>query len=261
MNNASVANRGARHTGAIAAALAATLAALLAVLILAKPSGAQDTPLITVEPTEVGFGAVEVGTTGDPVRTIYIRNTSGSRLVIGGIDILGANAGDFSIVNPPLGNITLDRDGTYELQVAFSPTANGTRVAELGFDVVGSGATLPTVNLTGTGTQEPPTNQQGTKGCTIIGTNDGEVLTGTPRRDVICALGGADRANGLGSRDVIRGGSGNDRLTDKAGRDKLLGQRGRDTLIARDGRRGDLLVGGPRRDKAVKDRGDRARSI
>jgi hypothetical protein len=35
--------------------------ALLAVLILAKPSGAQDTPLITVEPTEVGIGAVHVG--------------------------------------------------------------------------------------------------------------------------------------------------------------------------------------------------------
>ena len=86
-------------------------------------------------------------------RTLTKRCTS---LVIGAIEILGTDKGDFSIVNPPHGNTTLDRDGTYELQVAFSPTANGTHVAELGFDVVGSDATLPTVELTGTGTQEPP---------------------------------------------------------------------------------------------------------
>ena len=224
---------------------------------------ASGTPLITVEPTEVGFGAVEVGTTGDPVRTIHIRNTNGTNLVIGGIDTLGANAGDFSLVDPiPVTGTELDPNGTYELQVAFSPTANGTRVAELGFDVVGRGATLPTVDLSGTGVQQPPTNQPGTRGCTIIGTNNGEVLTGTPGRDVICARGGADRANGLGSRDVIRGGSGNDRLVDKAGRrDKLLGQGGNDTLNARDGRGGDLLRGGPGRDKAIKNRGDGVRGI
>jgi hypothetical protein len=129
--------------------------ALLEVLIHAKPSGAQDTPLITVEPTEVGIGAVQVGFTDE--RPVYIRNTSGTRLVIGGIEILGDDKGDFSLVNPiPATGIELDPEGTYELQVEFAPSANGTRVAELGFDVLGSGATLPTVNLTGTGVQEPP---------------------------------------------------------------------------------------------------------
>jgi Ca2+-binding RTX toxin-like protein len=97
-----------------------------------------------------------------------------------------------------------------------------------------------------------PTVSLAGHGCTIIGTNDGEVLTGTLGRDVICARGGADRANGLGSKDIIRGGPGNDHLVDKAGRD---------TLNAKDGERGDVLVGGPRRDRAFKDRGDRARSI
>ena len=57
---------------------------------------ASGTPLITVEPTEVGFAAVEVGTTGDPVSTLHIRNTNGSNLVIGGIDVLAANGGDFA---------------------------------------------------------------------------------------------------------------------------------------------------------------------
>ena len=78
-------------------------------------------------------------------------------------------------------------------------------------------------------------------------------MTGTPGRDVICARGGAVRANGLGTRDVIRGGSGNERLVDEAG--------GRDTLNARDGQRGDVLRGGAGRDRVIKDRGDRARSI
>jgi hypothetical protein len=262
MNNSSVDHSGARFIGISAAMLAALTAALLAIFVLAKPSGAQETPILTVEPTEVGFGAVAVGTTGDPVRTIYIRNTSGARLVIGGIDILGANAGDFSLVDPlPVGGIILDRDGTYELEVAFTPSANGTRVAELGFDVVGGGTNVPTVNLTGTGVSDPPTNQPGAQGCDIVGTNRGERLTGTPDPDVICALGGGDRVNGLGANDVMRGGKGNDRITDKAGRDRLIGQSGRDRLNARDGSRGDLLKGGPRKDRVFKDRGDRARSI
>jgi Ca2+-binding RTX toxin-like protein len=90
----------------------------------------------------------------------------------------------------------------------------------------------------------------------------GSVDPGAPGRDVICARGGADRVNGLGSKDIIRGGAGNDRLVDKAGkRDRLLGQRGKDTPNAKDGQRGDLLIGGPRRDNAFKDRGDWARSI
>jgi Ca2+-binding RTX toxin-like protein len=269
--------------GAIAVALAAALVALVTVFVLAKPSGAQDNPLITVEPTEVGFGAVEVGTTGDPVRTIYIRNTSGARLEIGGIDILGANAEDFDLVDPlPVGGIILDRDGTYELEVAFTPSANGTRVAELGFNVVGGpGTNVPTVNLSGTGTQEPPTNNPRNRRCTIVGTSSGEVLTGTPRADVICGGGGNDKVNALGGNDTVKGGSGNDRIqssqgidrlnggagadriTDKAGRrgDRLFGQGGTDVLNAKDRRGGDLLVGGSERDRAFKDRGDRVRSI
>ena len=247
----------------IAVFLTATLAALLVAYSAAKPSGAQEvTPILTVNPTEVGFGAVEVGTTGDPVRTITVTNTSGALLTIGGIDILGANAGQFSLVEPlPAGGIALDRDGTYTFDVAFRPTSNGVKIADLGFAVVGNGATLPTVGLTGTGMTEPPASQPSAQGCNIVGTNNGETLTGTPGADTICGLGGADRINGLGSNDVLKGGSGNDRITDKAGKDRLLGSSGRDRLNSRDGNRGDLLKGGGGKDRAIKDRGDRARSI
>jgi Ca2+-binding RTX toxin-like protein len=251
-----------RVMGTLALVLAATLASLLTISILAKPSHAAD-PILTVNETDIGFGAVEVGTTGDPVRTITIRNTTGTEVVLGGINLLGTNAGDFALVNPlPVGGVTLDRDGTYSFDVSFTPTANGTRLAELGFDVVGGGATVPTVNLTGTGVNEPPSSQPGVESdCTIIGTNNGERITGTPANDVICSLGGSDRVNGLGGNDRLRGGTGNDRLTDKAGKDKLFGESGKDRMSTRDGKRGDLLVGGSGRDRAAKDKRDKARSI
>lgn len=262
MNERGLTLRGGREATMFAAVLAA-LVALLVVFVAAKPSNAQAVdPILTVGQTEVGFGAVEVGTTGDPVRTITIRNTSGAQLVLGGIDLLGADAGQFSIVNPlPVGGLTLGRDGTYDLQVAFSPTSNGTKVADLGFQVVGGGANLPTVNLTGTGVDEPPTNQPSAQGCDIVGTPQGETLTGTPNPETICGLGGADKINGLGANDVLKGGPGKDLIKDKAGKDKLLGQGARDRLNAKDGQKGDLLKGGGGKDRVAKDKKDRARSI
>jgi Ca2+-binding RTX toxin-like protein len=259
MDNTILARKGALVSGT--ALLAVVLATLL--IFAAKPSEAQEaTPVLTVGQNEVGFGAVQVGTIGDPVRTVTITNTSGTALTLAGINILGANAGQFSLVDPlPVGGITLGRDGTYTFDVAFSPTSNGTKVADLGFQVLGGGATLPTVGLTGTGVTEQPASQPGAQGCDIVGTNNGETLTGTPNPDVICGLGGADKINGLGANDVLKGGSGKDRITDKAGKDRLLGGGGRDTLNARDGNRGDFLKGGGGRDRAIKDRGDRARSI
>lgn len=259
MDNTILARKGAPVSAAML--LAVVVAMLL--LLAAKPSGAQEvSPILTVGQTEVGFGAVQVGTVGDPVRTITVTNTSGTVLTLAGINILGADAGQFSLVEPlPVGGIALSRDGTYSFDVAFSPTANGTKVANLGFEVLGSGATLPTVGLTGTGTQEPPAGQPGAQGCDIVGTNNGETLTGTPGSDVICGLGGNDRINGLGANDVLKGGAGKDRITDKAGKDRLLGQGGADRLNAKDGKRGDLLKGGGGKDRAVKDKRDRARSI
>jgi Ca2+-binding RTX toxin-like protein len=254
-----------RFTGRMTILLAATLvalAALLAAFVLAKSSEAQETNIITVGPLDVGFGAVEVGTTSDPVRTIFIRNTSGALLTINDVSILGTNASDFTLVDPiPAGGIVLDRDGEYGLDIEFTPSANGTRVAELTLQVLGGGTNLPTVNLSGTGVNQPPTSQPEAQGCDIVGTNNGETLTGTPNPDVICGLGGNDKINGLGANDVMKGGSGNDRITDKDGKDKLLGQSGKDRLNARDGQGGDLLKGGGSKDRAAKDKKDKARGI
>jgi predicted extracellular nuclease len=102
--------------------------------------------------------------------------------------------------------------------------------------------------------------------CTIRGTNGNDVLNGTGRRDVICALGGNDRVDGSSANDVVLGGPGNDLLEGGSGGDRLVGGPGRDTLRggsgndrleSRDGTRGnDRNDGGSGRDSFRADRGD-----
>jgi Ca2+-binding RTX toxin-like protein len=285
MNNTSVNNDDARFAGISVAMLAATLVAVLAVFVLAKPSGAQDTT-VTIEPTEVGFGAVEVNAEAEK-RTISITNTGDTTLRIGGVDFSGTDADDFDLVTAihPLKGLRVGVGDTVTLVVSFDPLTTGAKEATLILnDLLGQtipGA--PQVNITGTGISTAPNDQPGARpDCDITGTPNGEVLTGTPNSEVICGLGGNDRVSALGGNDKVRGdrgndvvrsskgidtligGAGADRITDKASRrggDKLFGQRGRDTLNAKDGRRSDVLNGGPQRDRAFKDRGDRVRNI
>jgi len=306
MNNPSVDNRGANRPSGVTVVLAATLVALLAVFVLAKPSGAQvvvDPVTLTVDETEVGFGAVLVdGVNGTVVtRTITVTNTGSTPITIGDVTLTG-DAGEILDFTTDIGTngLTVAGGGANTFTISFDPSAEGTRDATLTLleglvdgttgqiigltgETVGlvdeAGNTVQGIDLSGSGSSTDPFLQPGAQGCTIVGTNNGEVLTGTSARDVICALGGADRVSSRGGNDlvkggggsdvvrmskgadVLKGGSGNDRITDKAGKDKLYGQGGKDTLNTRDRMRGDLLVGGPSRDKAVKDRGDRARSI
>ena len=288
MNNPSVANPGARRTGAIAVVLAATLVALVAVLVLAKPSGAQDAPQVTltVDPAEIGFGAVVVDNSieGSIVtRTITITNTGTDPITIPLAAVeFRSTTGDILLDSDFSTSIGLEglriagNGGTNTFEVSFDPDAAGTSEAVLTFaeglvdgtvvDTIGlvneTGETVTGIDLSGTGSLTDPFAQPGTQGCTIVGTNNGELLTGTGGRDVICGRGGNDRMFGRGASDVERGGKGSDRIIDKTGkRDKLVGQGGKDRLNAKDGKRGDVLKGGPGRDTAFKDRGDKARSI
>jgi len=68
------------------------------------------------------------------------------------------------------------------------------------------------------------------------------VISGTPRADVIVALGGNDRIRGGGGDDIICGGSGRDSLSGGAGDDVLRGGAGRDRLSGNVG--ADVLLGG-----------------
>jgi Ca2+-binding RTX toxin-like protein len=107
-------------------------------------------------------------------------------------------------------------------------------------------ATLDTAHAVGT-----ITNDDGSMGCTISGTEGDDVLTGTNANDVICGFGGADVIRGSGGNDILIGGAGRDVLYGEAGQDVLRGQEGNDlldggsdndTLIAYVGK--DTLTGG-----------------
>jgi hypothetical protein len=88
------------------------------------------------------------------------------------------------------------------------------------------------------------------KKATIVGTNGGEKLKGTARRDVIAALKGKDTISGLAGNDLICGGAGKDTLKGGKGNDKLFGQKGNDTLKGGPGT--DKLKGGAGKDKQVQ---------
>jgi Ca2+-binding RTX toxin-like protein len=245
--------------------LAAVLAALLVAFTAARPSEAAD-PVLTINPSSVDLGSVTVGAAPE-TQTVTVTNTGSTTLVLGGVDILGVDSGSFTTDIDPLTGLTVLAGDTATFHVSFDPVKTGLQNALLTLDTFNSVADLvagnvsdvqaPTVSLTGQGVH---VNAPGGK-CTITGSNRSETLRGTSGQDVICSLGGNDKINGLGANDILKGGRGNDRIFDHKGKDRLIGQGGRDTLNARDHRRGDLLKGGGSKDKAVKDKGDRARSI
>lgn len=94
----------------------------------------------------------------------------------------------------------------------------------------------------------PPT------GCTRVGTEGPDVISGSPGDDVICGLGGNDTIRGGGGNDVINGGEGNDRLSGDGlsdndvprSNDTLFGGPGNDSLFGNRGN--DALDGGPGED-------------
>jgi uncharacterized delta-60 repeat protein len=96
----------------------------------------------------------------------------------------------------------------------------------------------------------PPVARCAGRAATIVGTAGPDRLRGTPRADVIVALGGNDRVAAGRGRDIVCGGRGNDRLAGGPGADRLLGERGRDLLVG--GTKRDTCVGGPARDRAAQ---------
>jgi hypothetical protein len=84
---------------------------------------------------------------------------------------------------------------------------------------------------------------------TLFGSNAGEAIRGTPKRDVIYAGGGSDRVLAGAGNDLVCGGPGNDTILGGKGRDTLAGEKGRDTLRGGPGR--DRLLGGRGRDRLL----------
>lgn len=98
--------------------------------------------------------------------------------------------------------------------------------------------------------------------ATIEGTGRGDLIRGTPDRDVIAAGGGSDTVGGRGGRDRIcagrgadevRGASSRDWIYGDGGDDLLRGGKGHDSLHG--GRGDDVLRGGPGSDNCGGGRG------
>ena len=86
--------------------------------------------------------------------------------------------------------------------------------------------------------------------ATIVGTDRGERLRGTRRRDVIVARGGRDVIVGGGGSDVVCAGAGRDRVQTGDGDDHVGGGGGADLLDGDDG--DDTIVGGPGADRCFQ---------
>ena len=91
--------------------------------------------------------------------------------------------------------------------------------------------------------------------ATIVGSEGGDRIEGTPGGDVVVALGGNDKVKTGRDKDLVCGGRGDDKVkggkgADEAegehGKDKLKGGKGRDTLKGKNGR--DRLKGNKGRD-------------
>ena len=78
--------------------------------------------------------------------------------------------------------------------------------------------------------------------CTILGTEEDDVIEGTSGDDVICALGGDDTIDAKGGDDVIRGGLGDDTIYARAGNDVIYGEIGNDFILGHNG--ADTIYGG-----------------
>jgi len=98
-------------------------------------------------PGNLSFGATVVGTSGSPLTTT-LTNVGAGPLVITGVSVGGANAGDFSQTNNCPSSLA--QGASCAINVTFAPTATGTRTAVI--RVGDSGAPkLSDVTLKGVG--------------------------------------------------------------------------------------------------------------
>lgn len=108
------------------------------------PSGTQRL-LATINPDVVQFDSVETGES--KVESALIRNSGTVDVRIDGATIVGADASEFTIVDPPAFPFTLKPGASQSIAVQFLPVSEGAKSAELQL----AGNASPTVPLVGWG--------------------------------------------------------------------------------------------------------------
>ncbi len=86
-------------------------------------------PDISVDPTSHGFGSVALGDA--LIQTFTVSNTGDLDLEIDTLSITGTDATEFEIQNDNCSGQILSPSGTCTVDVAFSPTESGTKIADL----------------------------------------------------------------------------------------------------------------------------------
>ena len=112
-----------------------------------------DTPGVGLNPNSLSFGNQTTGTTSS-AQTATLTNTGTAPLAISNIAVTGTNASDFAENdNCPQSPNTLAANASCQINITFTPGANGTRNASIAVtdNTDGEGEATQTVVLTGTG--------------------------------------------------------------------------------------------------------------
>jgi hypothetical protein len=112
-----------------------------------KLSGQASPPKINISPKSVKLGSVTVGDTSSP-KTITIKNTGISDLVIEDISIMGADGGEFTQTSSC---DTIPKGESCTIDVTFSPLLNGKRSASMEISSNDPKHNVVTVKLSGVG--------------------------------------------------------------------------------------------------------------
>lgn len=190
-----------------------------------------DTALAGELEITVSKGGVDLygGTSGTGVKTVAQFITDGT--LANPIVLTNVNAGqtvqfDFTVKFKELaGNEFQNKSITLDITLGLTGAIAGLPAECVGFD-------LSNANL-------------------VMGTSRGEILRGTPDRDVIFGLEGGDVITGGGGNDCLVGGAGGDIIRGEGGHDIIFGNEAGDSLLGGDGNDqifggtgGDSLVGG-----------------
>lgn len=112
-------------------------------------------PAINVSPPAVGFEDQTVGTTSSPI-VVSVQNTGDAVLNIGSYALNGSNVEDFSVQNFP-NNVNVPVGSSTSFSVLFTPSAIGSRSANIVFPTNAPGNLTVTIPLAGDGVTATPT--------------------------------------------------------------------------------------------------------
>ena len=134
-------------------------------------------PDITATPASIDFGPVVVTSSSAP-QTVTVSNTGTGSLTIGTIDIIGADASQFSKQNDNVSGQTISPGGSATLEVVFSPTSIGTKTAALSIPSNDPDEATVNVALSGTGIQQTQSVATATGTGAATFTTDSGGITG-----------------------------------------------------------------------------------